>query len=151
MKTDEAGQQSFCELFEDLNAIQAAQSKDDNVGGGAAMVRGAHAAVRMAQIGLKRSKNIAQGGSGFSVKDFIRNLQAKFSSAADENADGSTLDWHKNSKVVLSNHLPVLPAEAAAAWDVVAAAGRSHTNLSTHLTNLLSVFAKFLFASLSSF
>ena len=60
MKTDEEGQQRFIELFEDLNAIQAAQNKEDSAGGGAAMVRGANAAVRLAQIAWKRSKNIAQ-------------------------------------------------------------------------------------------
>ena len=104
MKTDEDGQQRFIELLEDLNAIQAAQNKEDSAGGGAAMVRGANAAVRVAQIGLKRCKNIAQGGSGFSVKDFIRRLQANFPGAADENADASSLDWQKNSKVGLGNH-----------------------------------------------
>ncbi len=61
-------------------------------------MRGASAMVRIAQIGLKRSKNIAQGGSGFSVKDFIKNLVTRFP-GSDNNADGSCLDWKENAKV----------------------------------------------------
>lgn len=100
VKPDDAGRKKFTQLFEDLYEVQDTQNTDqDAKGGAAAAVRSGTALARLAHIGLKRSKNIVQGGGSFNVKDFVKHLKNKFpGSVAEEDADVS-LDWKKNSKV----------------------------------------------------
>ena len=96
VKTDEDGRKAFLKLADELESIQQAQLQQE--GCSTSMVRGAAAVCRFAQIGLKRSKQIAQGGNSFSVKDFIKHLQTRFP-AQDENGESSGIDWKKNSEV----------------------------------------------------
>jgi len=98
MKTDQAGQVAFETMCKDLGQIQDEQNTG-NASGSAAAVRNANAVVRVAQIGAKRSKNIAQGGSACTVKDFMKHLQNKFPGPADGDDDTPCLDWQKNAKV----------------------------------------------------
>jgi len=101
MKTDQAGQVAFETMCKDLGQIQDEQNTG-NASGSAAAVRNANAVVRVAQIGAKRSKNIAQGGSACTVKDFMKHLQNKFPGPADGDDDTPCLDWQKNAKVMFA-------------------------------------------------
>lgn len=100
VKPDEAGRQKIAELFEDYYQVQDIQNKDkDSKGAAAAAVRSGTTLARLAQIGMKRSKNIVRGGGTFGVKDFVKKLKDRFpGAAAQEDADAS-VDWQKNSKV----------------------------------------------------
>lgn len=102
VKPTEDGRRVFNDKFDKALAIQE-NANTQEARGAASAVRGADVVVRFAQIGLKRSKNIAQGSSGFSIKDFIKHLQNTFpGSAADDNADAPRLDWTKNAEVCAS-------------------------------------------------
>ena len=103
MKTDDAGRQTFLGLCDELHDIQEAQNSVKPHGMTSAALRNAGALVRVAQIAHKRGKNIAQGGSAFSVKDFIKHVLNKFPGAAaeDEQADVTSLDWKKNAQVAV--------------------------------------------------
>jgi hypothetical protein len=121
VKTDDAGRQTFLDLAGQLEAIQEDQLRQEC---STSVVRGAAAVCRFAQIGLKRSKQIAQGGNSFSVKDFIKNLQNKYPAQAQEEAgEGSGIDWKKNSQVrpcgelirgFLLRWVPLVPGSGAA-------------------------------------
>lgn len=100
IKTDQAGQDAFENISKELGRIQDEQNTG-NASGSAAAMRNANAVVRMAQIGAKRSKNIAQGGSACTVKDFMKHLKNKFPGPADGDDDTPCLDWQKNAKVIL--------------------------------------------------
>ena len=120
VKADEAGRASFLELAGQLEALQEDQLKQEC---STSVVRGAAAVCKFAQIGLKRSKQIAQGGNSFSVKDFIKNLQNKFPAQAQDEAGEGCIDWKKNSQVrpcgelicgVLLRWVPSVPGSGAA-------------------------------------